>query len=144
MVRIKGDSSSLIRRKRADRAASRTPIKAADKNPIEIREREKPMASQKGSVLTKDVRRTRTEMGETKRISCPRAWLASCQTVSQKRAAHRRSLGREDVSEFFWDVWSGLGKTGEETPSPVCLDLWKIVKFIRRKNSTYSGWILLI
>ena len=112
MVRIKGDSSSLNQTETGGQGGQQNPIKAADKNPTEIREREKPIASQKGSVLIKEVRRTRTEMGETRRISCPRAWLASCQTISQKRAAHRRSLGREDVSEFFWDAWSGLGKRG--------------------------------
>ena len=58
-------------------------------------------------------------MGETRRISCPRAWLANCHTASQKRAAQGRSLGVSD-------------------------DLWDKVKFIRRKGSAYSGRILLI
>ena len=82
------------------------------------------MDSQKGNVRIRLLSRTRTETGDTKRISWPRAWLPSCQTRSHNITDQRRSLGGR-----WSEVWEALRDK---------------VKFISRKRPAYGGRILLI
>ncbi len=66
---IRGARSSLIRRKRTDRAARRVPAMTAARKPEQILINENHMDSQKGSVVIREKSLTITEMGETRRIS---------------------------------------------------------------------------
>lgn len=91
---ISGAAKSRTGPNREESTPKAVPARQASKKPKVMRQKENRMALQKSQWGMSSKSRSRTETGDTKRISCPNAMAPSCQTMSHTATAHSRTPRR--------------------------------------------------